>query len=66
MRTVAAVLGACAAVTDCVVVVDHDTADTADTDASDSEEVDELLVLVDMKDDAELDAGTGLYACIGL
>lgn len=63
MRTVAAVLGACAAVTDCVVVVDHDT---ADTDASDSEEVDELLVLVDMKDDAELDAGTGLYACIGL
>ena len=63
MRTVAAVLGACAAGTDCVVVVDHDTADTA---ASDSEEVDELLVLVDMKDDAELDAGTGLYACIGL
>ena len=63
MRTVAAVLGACAAGTDCVVVVDHDT---ADTDASDSEEVDELLVLVDMKDDAELDAGTGLYACIGL
>ena len=63
MRTVAAVLGACATGTDCVVVVDHDT---ADTDASDSEEVDELLVLVDMKDDAELDAGTGLYACIGL
>lgn len=57
MRTVAAVLGGA----DCVVVVDDDT------DARDSEEVDEeLLVLVDMKDDAELDADTGLYACTGL